>query len=500
MGRGRRQQERRASAVLTMLAAASLLAGCASPVPMPSPSPTAAPASSPGVPTLAPIPTTTPVAVTATPLPAVTIAPVPAGALQLGDNQPLVDAALVATPDMADNKVGTAIGTEIPPFPPDKLYPIGFRWVRASFGNDVLNWQNVDRTPGHYTIDATADAAITDYAAHGMTVVMTLGAGDMGYVPVPTRFKDQAEIVRYGEYVRVMVHHFKDRVAYFELWNEPDGTFAVADYVRMVRYVVPIVRAEDPAAKIVIPGSSCHWESGAPGYGPYGRAVFNRGWLFGVLDSDVMPLVDAISWHPFYGQRANESYYQTYPDLVRQIKAEAEAHGFHGLYLASEMAWRSFADVNVPVEPKMPGTIAEKYLIRTTVSHRGLDVVAVIAPSAFDWTGIQNTNILLAGAQPTNLGVHVATKATHLRQYSFALADGSRLVALWTDWLPVEQDPGLAATVTIGGLGGSTAVAIDVMSGNSQRLLTSASGGALAIKDLLVKDYPTFIRIGAPAG
>jgi hypothetical protein len=79
---------------------------------------------------------------------------------------------------MADNKVGTAIGTEIPPFPPDKLYPIGFRWVRASFGNDVLNWQNVERKPGQYTIDAGADAAITDYAAHGMTVVMTLGAGE----------------------------------------------------------------------------------------------------------------------------------------------------------------------------------------------------------------------------------------------------------------------------------------------------------------------------------
>ena len=38
------------------------------------------------------------------------------------------------------------------------------------------------------------------------------------------------------------------------------------------------------------------------------------------------------------------------------------------------------------------------------------------------------------------------------------------------------------------------------MNGASQQLITSALGGALVIQGLLVKDYPTFIRIGAPAG
>jgi hypothetical protein len=98
--------------------------------------------------------------------------------------------------------------------------------------------------------------------------------------------------------------------------------------------------------------------------------------------------------------------------------------------------------------------------------------------------------------------VHVSTKATHLRQYSFALPDGSRLVALWTDGLPVEHDPGVAATVTIDGLGGRAAEAFDVMSGSTfmpgstQQLITSTSDGALVIEDLLVKDYPVFLRIG----
>jgi hypothetical protein len=43
---------------------------------------------------------------------------------------------------------------------------------------------------------------------------------------------------------------------------------------------------------------------------------------------------------------------------------------------------------------------------------------------------------------------------------------------------------------------GSTVQAYDVVSGVSQQLITSDSGGALVIRDLLVKDYPTFLRIG----
>ena len=174
-----------------------------------------------------------------------------------------------------------------------------------------------------------------------------------------------------------------------------------------------------------------------------------------VLDSDLMALVDGISWHPLYSNRADEPYYQTYPDLVREMKAEAEAHGFRGVYLPEEMTWRTAKDID-PTFLRESAAVAVKYFVRTIVLHRGLDTVPIIAPGALDWTAIGNTDVLLAGATPTDLSVRVETAATHLRQYSFALPDGSHLVALWTDWLPVEKDPGVAATVTIDGLGGST--------------------------------------------
>jgi hypothetical protein len=473
--------------ILVLLAILVLAAGCSS---APTPSVTN------GSP--APSPSATPLATAGPGSPAPTV---PAGALQLGNTQPLADLVLVPTSDMADNRVGVSAGPIWDPYGIVSFYPFGYRW--AHVGSD---WSRVEQTNGQYTISAAEDAVMSDYAAHGVTTIVWLGNGNVTGDHV--LLADPAWIERYGEYVRFMVRHYKDRIRYFELWNEPNGvppnpTITVADYVAMVRHVVPIIRAEDPGAKIVIPGSSGSFEFGYPGYGPYGRNVFDRDWFFGILDSDAMPLVDAISWHPFFGNRADDPYYQGYPDLVREIKARAEAHGFRGEYIATSMSWRTLGE-RVPQEPQMPERVARKYLLRTTVLHRGLDLTTIIAPSDGNQhaTALTNMNVLLAGAQPLDLPVHVASGAQHLRQYSFALPDGSHLVALWTNWLPVEHDPGVAATVTIDGLGGRAGEAIDLMAGSTympgstQQLITSTSNGALVIKDLLVKDYPTFIRIG----
>jgi hypothetical protein len=407
--------------------------------------------------------------------------------LQLGNNRAFDHPSFVATPGMADNKIGTAAGPIWDPLGVVSFYPFGFRWARV-----ISDWARVEQTPGHYTIDASEDAVMNDYAAHGVSIIATLGnPDDSADLALLT---DPAAVERYGEYVRFMVHHYKDRIRYFELLNEPIA-LSTADYLALARHAIPIIRAEDPDAKIVVPASSGHFEFGYPGYGPYGRNVFERNWFFGVLDSDLMPLVDAISWHPFYGNRADDPYYQGYPDFVTEIKTEAEVHGFRGEYIAEEMCWRSNEDTNVPVEPRIEGTLAEKYMVRTTVTHRGLGLVTVIAPSAYDWTAIQNTNVLLAGAQPTSIPVGVMSTATHVRQYAFSLPNGDRLVALWNDWLPLDEDPGIAATVTIGAKG-STVTAIDPLHGTSQELTTSASVGGVVIKGLLIKDYTLFLRIG----
>jgi hypothetical protein len=456
--------------LLVLLTIVVLAAGCSS-APTPTatsrtPAPSLSATAAAGTELPSPTPTVTPAT------------PVPPTALQLGNSRPLVVFAPTPSPTMADNGVGPSIGDIDHPFDPNLLYPIGYRWVRLG-GSDSLNWQFVEKTPGNFTIDAKGDAVITDYAAHGLTIVLNLGIGECDNAVYGQHLANAEEVRRYGEYVRVMVRHFRDRVPYFELWNEPNGAITVTDYVAMVRHVVPIIRAEAPDAGIVIPASN------------------ERGWLIVVLDSGVAPLVDGIAWHPFYGTPADDPFYQSYPEgVLRDIKTRAEANGFHGIYIAEEMCWRTAEDTLDLGQPRYSEIVATKYIVRTIVTHRGLGIVAITGSGAI-YLPITDTNALLAGATPTDLPVKVETTATHLRLYSFALPDGSHLVALWSDWLPVDKDPGVPATVTIDGLGGSTATAVDVMVAASQQLITSASGGALVIKDLLVKDYPIFLWISA---
>jgi hypothetical protein len=71
-----------------------------------------------------------------------------------------------------------------------------------------------------------------------------------------------------------------------------------------------------------------------------------------------------------------------------------------------------------------------------------------------------------------------------------------------TDRLPVENGPDVAAAVTIDGLGAWTAEGIDVSCdlGWSREPVMSAVNDRLAITDLLVEDYPTFLRVAVPRG
>jgi hypothetical protein len=67
----------------------------------------------------------------------------------------------------------------------------------------------------------------------------------------------------------------------------------------------------------------------------------SQDYLFKILISDIMPLVDIISWHPMYGTSPefDAGYYAKYPPIVQKLKDTASAHGFKGTYEADELTW-----------------------------------------------------------------------------------------------------------------------------------------------------------------
>jgi hypothetical protein len=396
----------------------------------------------------------------------------------------------------------------------ETLY-IGAKRYRLAINNG--DQDKVDWSKSELTVDPAHDQFVTDLAENGIEMTYFLSfwdkatyPGGIGY-PCP-RFQTEPEIERYLDFVRFIVGHFKDRIQIYEIWNEPDVPvcaqyLAVEDYIELVRRAVPVIREEYPEAKIQVGGTT-------------GLSnLDSQAYLFAILESDVMPLVDVVSWHPFYGESPETfpAYYYAYTDIVQNIKDVAVAHGFVGEYEADEMSWRSSTDPSHDKRWSYPETVCAKYYARGDVRHLGVDVTAgnlrIDHSYAASTAAVRNLATLMAGAEPQPLPVQVQSTGTNLVvdvvTYTFSLPGDNRLVALWTDGIAAEFDPGITTTVTLPGIVDHTATlplpgivdhtvtGIDVLHGFEQQLITSEEDGDLVIRDLLVKDYPIILRLSS---
>jgi len=75
------------------------------------------------------------------------------------------------------------------------------------------------------------------------------------------------------------------------------------------------------------------------------------------------------------------------------------------------------------------------------------------------------------------------------------LPNGDKLLALWTDGIAVDDDPGVEATLTLSGFSAQKVAGIDVLHGFEQQMMIDVVDGNLVIRNLLVKDYPIIFRI-----
>ncbi len=103
----------------------------------------------------------------------------------------------------------------------------------------------------------------------------------------------------------------------------------------------------------------------------------------------------------------------------------------------------------------------------------------------------------MAGAEPADLPVQIRSKAKDVVSYTFSTPDGGYLVALWTNGKAAEVDRGTRATVTISGVATELATGIDVLHGYEQPLIVEEVEKGMVIRNLLIRDYPTLLRVGA---
>jgi parallel beta-helix repeat protein len=423
---------------------------------------------------------------------------------QQGNPLPYTQLYVPPTGDLPDNRIGTYFHGL---WPADDFSDqvLDSRAKRVRLAINALDAGMVDWDRPELSVDPAHDALVTNLAARGVAMTYVLSFWDKatypGGVGAPCpRFQTEQDIQHYLNFVQFIVGHFKDRIEYYELWNEPDAHtcpqwIEVADYVNLVKRVAPVIKAEYPQAKIQVGAVS-----GLAGAG-------SQAYLFGLLNSDAMPLVDVISWHPFYEESPehNAAYYYGYPGLVQDIKDTATAHGFEGGYEADEITYQTPDDPNRPPEQlwSYEETVCAKYYARGIVRHLGMDVTLGLGGTgphrAESYGTIQNLGVIMAGAEPVSLPLTVQTTVTDVVSYTFSLPDGAYLVALWRDGIAVESAPGVTATLRLTGqFAGYETVAVDPIYGFRQEMMGQVEAGSLVLPDLVVRDYPLLLRLYVP--
>ena len=286
---------------------------------------------------------------------------------------------------------------------------VGFKWVRLSL--DHFDWSEIEETGdfSRFYIDPIHDKAITDLTNNGIKILYCLVFWDEEIERVErgyARFKTEEEIERYLEYVQFIVHHFKDRIEYYEILNETyfgeDSHFTqqnieLADYINLVKRVIPVIRGEYPEAKIVA--------GPAPGIHQLGT----RNYFLGIVESEIMPFVDAVAWHPGpYSLEYDDlrDYCSEYPSIVERIMDVASSHGFEGEYIIEELQWRTQGAVYEPWT--FSEIVAAKYYGRGIVMHLGMDITTGMAGTSHEMDiprmrVIRNLCTIMAGAESINL-------------------------------------------------------------------------------------------------
>ena len=349
------------------------------------------------------------------------------------------------------------------------------------------------------SIPPEVDEVINNYINNGVVISLDLWLGTgypINFTEYDTNYKSEEEVDAYLKYIELIVRHFKGRISSYEILNEP-GYISSETYANLIKRTVPVIREIDPEAIIIIGSTPGSWENGFPGYGQYQRFELSVDILNELLMSGVVNMVDAISWHPFYDNIPSDPGYQNYPQTVQGIKDLATSQGFSGEYFADEILWRTVAEEGFTCGPPLSRLIAAKYYTRAITEHRGLGLnvtINIFFQSPF-LAPIHNLNDILAGAEPTDISLSLLTdEVANIRYYAFNLPEGDKLVALWTNDEAVQDDPGINATLTFPESSAERVVGIDVFSGLQQELITENENGSLVIRDLLVKDYPVFIR------
>jgi hypothetical protein len=153
----------------------------------------------------------------------------------------------------------------------------GAKWARIGAGEGS---QKLDTEDSFASLDKMVNGLVQRKIQPWITV---FEGG--GIIPRrPKEMPDTSALDRWGNWVRALASRYKDRVHYWEIWNEPnEHGMPPAVYVELAKRGSTAIRGVDPGAKIVV-GS---------------LALVDTDYLKSLFDLGIAPYGDIVAYHPY---------------------------------------------------------------------------------------------------------------------------------------------------------------------------------------------------------
>jgi hypothetical protein len=177
------------------------------------------------------------------------------------------------------------------------IFDSGVKWVRLGQyenSSEKTSWDWVEQEPGLYRVRTEVDEAIRSLDEYGVSIELQLcygnglyegdartrlphidpaapGIGDQDE-PAPAIYhglKTEAEIQGFLNYARFMVNRYRDKIQYWEVWNEPNIGYwrpnvesheqraaKGREYGRALCPVADVIHELDPRSKVIFGGTS----------------------------------------------------------------------------------------------------------------------------------------------------------------------------------------------------------------------------------------------------
>jgi hypothetical protein len=427
------------------------------------------------------------------------------------------------------------------------LWPIhldcGLKWTRIGYHDDPINWHWVEKEKGILRFDEEAENSITFLAKNGVEIVYCLGFGNRLYQEDPKRnlpqlwewFFDNPEppktdeaLAAWANFVRFSVNHFKDRVHYFEIWNEWNGeeywgdTPDVQLYIKIARIAIDLIRKNAPDAKIIM-GSYAGFPHGIAEWTAEEFNARKETYPFFVAIKALARDVDVIGYHPFYQMDVSSRTFLHYTENVKALKAYCEECGFRsGQFMASEFTFGAnyphpqnknwFGDVQYSEIQKA------KIVSQVDIIHTALDTgsffcelwtnfypldlslmrrsfegypITPLQPQAAYYVR-RNLATALDGLKPALFNIDTEEKPNlEIRTLE---KPGEKVVAIWFAGIPKDEHNGVPVNLIIHSPAKRLS-AYNCMTGEETELVFKPEKDRVIVKDVLVRDFPLLVRL-----